>query len=119
MTPRKPSVKMIDKVLGEVLHHEGRTAKEVRDAMDGVVGKSSLDEAMKEVNWILEGHGVEPIRDPDSYDPYYGDVVALYVNMGDTYNATVLFDIPEWKFEVTTWGDWVEKVERQGRYKLP
>ena len=39
--------------------------------------------------------------------------VASYVNMGDTYVATILYDIEKGEFFVTSWGDWVEEYERE------
>lgn len=37
-----------------------------------------------------------------------------YLNMGDTYDATVLFDSRNERFTVGCWGDVVERLERQG-----
>ena len=38
-----------------------------------------------------------------------------YLNTGDTYNATLVYDVGEDELYVSTWGDWVEDAERQGR----
>jgi hypothetical protein len=35
--------------------------------------------------------------------------VALYVNMGDTYVPTLIYDVKKQKFIVASWGDWYEK----------
>lgn len=37
-----------------------------------------------------------------------------YIKMGDTYDVTVLFDTRHERFIVTSWGDYVEVLERQG-----
>jgi hypothetical protein len=58
--------------------------------------------------------GVEPIRDPDKgLDRYWGDTVALYVNTGDPYNATVVYDVERDVFYCTDWGDWLEAYEHR------
>lgn len=64
--------------------------------------------AMDVIDFILGGHGVEPIRDPNVLEGYWGDTVALYSNRGDTYDATVVYDVNSERFELTSWGDWVE-----------
>ena len=70
------------------------------------------DVMLEIANLILNGHGVEAIRVEGTYvDSHYLDIVALYVNMGDTYDATVLYDTREEKFLVTSWGDFCEAME--------
>jgi len=59
------------------------------------------------INELLGGFGVEVEGDVHSYPP---QIDLEYVNMGDTYNGTVLYD-GRWK--VGTWADWVERNERQ------
>jgi len=58
------------------------------------------------LNFYLDGHGVEVIREEKSG---MGKIVAEYVNMGDTYNATILYNIKSQNFYVTTMGDFVER----------
>ena len=61
------------------------------------------------LNEILEGYGVEAIRDEDAWiDNFHMDIVAVYVNMGDTYTTTILLDHEENEYIVTSYGDWVE-----------
>jgi hypothetical protein len=67
------------------------------------------DKFMCALNELIGGFGVEPIRLEGSWDSYYGDVVAEYINTGDTYSATIVHDIREDEYEFTTWGDWYEK----------
>lgn len=75
-----------------------------------------VDDILDMANDLLDGHGVEAIRGDYHVDNYYHDIVGLYVNMGDTYNLTLLYDTDRGKFYVTTMGDWVEKNDR--RYKI-
>lgn len=57
----------------------------------------------------LDGCGVEPIRIEGSWvDKYHMDIVASYVNFGDTYATTVVLDHRTGRFIVTSWGDYVE-----------
>lgn len=82
---------------------------------DPVELAGAADQALELADKLLSGHGVEPIRGDYQVDRYYYDVVALYVNMGDTYNTTLLYETENERFLVTSWGDWVEKNERKYR----
>ena len=66
-------------------------------------------------NALLGGHGVKVRYDKDGCTP-----IAEYINMGDTYSPTLLFDIKESEFVLTSWGDWYEKWEaaREQEIKL-
>ena len=60
-------------------------------------------------NEILEGYGIEAIRDENVWiDGFHMDIVAVYVNMGDSYTTTILLDHEENEYVVTSYGDWVE-----------
>lgn len=61
-------------------------------------------------NELFGGYGVEALRDENVWiDNYWQNTIALYVNMGDTYTRTIVYDVYEDKFIVTSWGDWCEK----------
>lgn len=55
-------------------------------------------------NEILEGHGVEAIEGESFRFP-----LMAYVNLGDTYQPTLLFCYKSQAFRVQSWGDYVEK----------
>jgi hypothetical protein len=74
---------------------------------------AKISEGMKQANELLRGHGVEAIHSGNHRRGYWGDIVALYVNMGDTYNATLLYDVLAKEFKVTTMGDWVQEYEQE------
>ncbi len=58
---------------------------------------------------ILDGCGIEAIQvEGEHVDNYHFDIVATYVNMGDTYIDTVLYDTVNDRFLVTSWGDFYE-----------
>lgn len=113
-----PSKKMLQQVLGAVLgktqigFQEGseqlrKVLVEWRDR--GIKSREMLETA----DHILEGFGVEYIRSEE--DDQHGAHGAYYVNMGDTYNPTILLDLDRARVWATSWGDWVEAEERQGK----
>lgn len=64
--------------------------------------ESYSDRLMEAFNEILNGHGVESLGEDYGYD---------YVNMGDTYDTTLLFDKENYRILIGTWGDIVESEE--------
>lgn len=79
----------------------------MRAEENGYGDHKAIDDILNVANSLFDGHGIEAIRGM-WHDRYYQDIVALYVNMGDTYNTTLLFDAVKTKFHVTSWGDFVE-----------
>ncbi len=72
---------------------------------------------LEAINKLLKGYGTEAIRG-DWQNGYWGDIVACYVNMGDTYTTTVLHVRGDWsggksRFIVSSFGDWVEKNQKK------
>ncbi len=65
---------------------------------------------LQAINKLIEGHGCEAIFDDGQMWP---DME--YVNVGDSYAATIVLDRVEGRWLVTSWGDWVEHAERNGR----
>ena len=61
-----------------------------------------IDRILSAVNKAIGAHGIEAIRSESAWDNYYGDSVALYVNTGDTYSASVVYDIGK--------DEWVEPI---------
>jgi len=60
---------------------------------------------------LLGTFGVEPIRTTEHIDRYWFDCRACYLNTGDTYNTTILFDTKKERFYLTSWGDFVESLD--------
>lgn len=75
----------------------------------------AIDDAMQKIDKMLEGFGVEGIREEDVFDRFWQDHGAIYSNMGDTYDETILYDTVEGIFMVTSFGDFIEDGERKGR----
>jgi hypothetical protein len=66
----------------------------------------------RKINDVLGGHGIEVIHGR-YIDRYHQDIQAEYVNMGNTYDTTVLHDNETGRIHVTSWGDWFERHEKQ------
>lgn len=85
------------------------------DLADGLSrGNRSVEEALAKADKAIGGFGVEAIRGEEFRRGFWTDSAAHYVNMGDTYANTVLYDVGRDTFYVTTYGDWVEARERGG-----
>ncbi len=106
-----------EKTLREVLGLEAADAMILKSALVTADGGSAknIDRALKLADRMMEAHGVEVIRG-EGWHNYYGDAAALYVNTGDTYTGTLLYDVDKDRFYATTYGDWVKSQERSGRY---
>lgn len=68
--------------------------------------------AMNTLNIVLKGFGVEPIRLENAYvNRYWDDCIGTYINMGDTYITTIVFDTMNHSYHLTSWGDFYEHAE--------
>ena len=68
-------------------------------------------ERLETINELLGGYGTEAIRG-EWQNGYWCDIVASYVNVGDSYNLTVMHvrgDSRNGRFIVSSTGDWIEK----------
>ncbi len=75
----------------------------------------AIDDAMDKANEILDGHGIEAAKGEGSnLGSYWRDTILVYVNLGDTYDTTILFDPDEEEFSIGSWGDFVENWENEG-----
>lgn len=71
------------------------------------------------LNKVIMGYGIEPINDRDIANAYYdnvdavkyGNCIADYINTGDTYSITILYDRLFDRLLVTTMGDYVEEID--------
>lgn len=71
----------------------------------------AADAALNLANHVLYAYDVEALRATCQWDSYYGDTVALYVNRGDTYEPTLLYDVRKESWWVGSLGDWWERQE--------
>lgn len=71
-----------------------------------------VDKILESFNQVMKGYGIESINSEYEWvSHYYQNIIALYVNRGDTYDTTILFDTAEQKFIVCSWGDWYENTD--------
>jgi hypothetical protein len=102
------------KNLQDWLHLDPSTARTLARRLKQSSGDhDQVDAALDAVNEAIGGHGIEAIEGDYQVDRYYYNIVALYVNTGDTYNPTLLYETENERFLVTTFGDWVERNERK------
>jgi hypothetical protein len=73
---------------------------------------SCADLKLSVINSITEGHGVEYIAHKD--DTFHEVHGLDYVNMGDTYITTVIYDYRSSRFILGDWGTIIET--REGQY---
>ncbi len=122
---RLPSANTLQRQLGI----DRPLALKLRRILDGrldpltVLGTSSATMYLKErdakleaCNVLLEGHGIEAIRG-EWQNGYWCDIKCVYINQGDTYAATILYD-RDHGWQVTSYGDWIEALERKGESVL-
>jgi len=101
-----PSVKRIE----EGLQISRQQAQAIKDAMnDGKPNK-----ALRLASEATGNFGVEYIEsDQDTMRSREG---IEYVNTGDTYNTTLIYDYKTGRFYIGSWGGWVERYPRRFGY---
>ena len=119
---RFPPVKKIS----DYLQVDLDTAKQIRGIIKGDVDPTKVPKVqqwleecynlpnrielmMAAIDGLMDAFGVEAISNQEGLNDPRLDPLALYVNTGDTYNATVLFDYEKRAFQLMTWGDFVER----------
>lgn len=122
MAHNVPSVETIMAQLGRGLEKEhGKEAKakaeairtemqRVQDIVDSAWHwtrevSDEVDKGLAYIGKILCGYGTEHLGGRDRS--------LLYVNMGDSYCPTVLFDVDNEHFIISSWGDFVERPKQR------
>jgi hypothetical protein len=108
---KKITVEDLEMIGGNALRGD-EDLEDLADTLNSAYGMRGAMRAMREADEILGGFGVESVFEEGEYD---GSPAMMYVNTGDTYNATIVYDVDEDELYASTWGDWVEYAERQGR----
>lgn len=68
--------------------------------------------ALHMLDELFKTYGVEGICDSRFYvDSYCRDIVASYINSGDTYSPTLLLDHIDNRWCLTSWGNFVESLD--------
>lgn len=77
-----------------------------------------LDLLLEALNEATEGHGTEPINIEQAWvDRYWMDCCAVYVNVGEAYAPTIVYDTDRDRFDLLGWADMVERLERRHRVR--
>ncbi len=105
------TVAEIDKAFRDI---DTDTAKEVKKLMVYPGSASKAETNIEKIDKLIEHHGVEVIRGEDVHDSYFQDAIALYSNSGDSYAPTIIYDIEDKEYLLTTVGDYQEKKEKEG-----
>lgn len=85
-----------------------------RDLREVAGDPPMVDLVLEQANEMLKGFGIEALSGEEQWvSHYYQNVRVLYVNLGDTYLDTILYETDEERFRVGSWGDWVELHERE------
>ena len=69
----------------------------------------NTDLVMSAINELTGGFGVEALRHPNDES----NLIAEYVNQGDTYALTILRDMESGDYILTSWGDWLQSWEQE------
>ena len=74
----------------------------------------TIQEKLYVLNELMDGHGIEPIQVSEELyqDAYYGNCIGEYINLGDTYNLTIIYNTMDQKFEFNSWGEYFEYHEQ-------
>lgn len=67
----------------------------------------AVSTVLDELNKQFGGYGVEVVNDYQ-FRKYYGDIALEYINMGDSYTATIIYDVDKEEFVYDTLGDYIE-----------
>jgi len=84
----------------------------IRHSLRDLARVDAAEARLARVSIATGGHGVEAIwiEEADRSDPR-GLPDALYVNRGNPYAPTLLYDVRRAAFVETAWGDWLEAEE--------
>lgn len=79
---------------------------------DGLNRGDVIQLRMEIIDKLTQGYGIESIVIPGVWiDKYWMDNCGLYVNQGDTYNRTIVYDTENGNYICTSWGDFYETLE--------
>lgn len=74
-----------------------------------------IDTALDTANDYLGGYGVEALRDTE-WTNYYLDIGVLYVNLGDPYYKTLMYDTRTGRYIAAAWGDYIDTRANRKRF---
>ena len=105
---KRITVKDLEEIGGNMLQGD-EDLEALAKLLNGAHGERAVDNAMSEASDVLGLFGVEAIWEEGNYS----NPVATYVNTGDSYAMTLVYDVEEDEILLTGWGDFVEDFERE------
>jgi hypothetical protein len=100
-----------------------KDAKKIRELMDDyhdmqLVTGGVISDVMRKIDDLLDGFGVEHISPPEGYAQWsrggeFYNTIGVYSNQGDGYAPTIVWDVEEDEFHLTTWADWLQQWEEE------
>lgn len=70
------------------------------------MNRDKIDSILELFNTVMDGYGIESIQ-------FNGETICEYVNMGDTYKRTIIYDYGNDEFIQCDWGSFLEEFEEQ------
>ena len=68
------------------------------------------ERAMDLIDWLIYGsYGVEAVEGTVWVDRYWEETALLYTNTGDSYSPAVTYETRKYRWDVQSWGDYVER----------
>lgn len=93
-----------------------KDASRLKKAIQAADDPESVDAALDLANRLTDMHGVESLQASNAHvDRYYFNIVGLYVNTGETYDETLLYETEDERFLLTSYGAWIEWAEEKRR----
>lgn len=68
-----------------------------------------VSDVMEHLNVMLDGYGVEAVKGKVHKKGYWGNILFLYVSMGETYANTIIYDVEKKEFVASSMGDYYEE----------
>ncbi|MEM4360116.1 MAG: hypothetical protein QXT45_06270 [Candidatus Bilamarchaeaceae archaeon] len=94
---------MVEVNASTLVKHFNISRSRAKTIMKVISEISDTEDALEVVSELIGGFGVGSANVDDD--------VLYYVDMGDPYSTTVMYDDSDFKFIIGTWGDWVELKE--------
>lgn len=89
-----------------------RNAERVAQAVNKAKSPLQVERALKAFNEAVGGFGFVPLRTAGADYNYYGDTVMYYVERGDADLPTLVYDVGQNDFRLTTFRTWNQKFRK-------
>lgn len=100
----------ISRHVAQKIYQTLRETRNERD-VDNILNK--VFSLWDENSLAIVPYGLESVRCENCWrSEYWTDIVAVYINTGNTYTPTILYNVPEKSYEITSWGDFFEYHEK-------